>query len=154
AGLILLSALAYAGYLVGGGAVVHRVGSTRFTAIAMMAACAACIAQFFVLRPADHLLVSGEVLGIGAWIAVVGTVLPVWAIAQATATSDHDTVGDRISDAFRRHLGATESPGSTPVIPMRPISISAHQSAMLRPGPGCLRPTRTTRYDGSGSQRV
>lgn len=83
AGLILLSALAYAAYLVGGSDAVQRIGSTRFTAIAMMAACAACIAQFFVLRPADHLLVSGKVLAIAAWIALVGTVLPVWATAEA-----------------------------------------------------------------------
>lgn len=83
AGLILLSALAYAAYLVWGSETVPRIGSTRFTAIAMMTACVACIAQFFVLRPADHLLVSGKVLGIAAWIAVVGTVLPVWATSEA-----------------------------------------------------------------------
>lgn len=83
AGLILLSALAYAGYLVGGSSTVPRIGSTRFTAIAMMTACVACIAQFFALRPAGHLLVSGRVLGIAAWIAVIGTVLPVWATSEA-----------------------------------------------------------------------
>jgi drug/metabolite transporter (DMT)-like permease len=83
AGLILAGAVFYAGYLVGSSAVVPRLGSLRFAAIAMAAASFAGVGQFFALRPAAALLASTPVLLIALAIALISTVLPVWATAEA-----------------------------------------------------------------------
>lgn len=82
--LILMSAVCYSLYLVGSSMIVRRMGSARFTSIAMTAASAAAIAQFFALKPAGTLLeVSPTIWMIAGWIALIATVLPVWATAEA-----------------------------------------------------------------------
>ncbi len=49
--LVFASTLSYSTYLVGVGHAVQRIGTTRFTAYAMMVASAASLLQFFVMRP-------------------------------------------------------------------------------------------------------
>jgi drug/metabolite transporter (DMT)-like permease len=83
AAFILAGAVFYAGYLVGSSAVVTATGSLRFAAIAMAAATIASVGQFLVLRPVSALLTSTPVLLIALAIALVSTVLPVWATAEA-----------------------------------------------------------------------
>ena len=46
--LVFLSALSYAFYLIGSGAVIPRLGAARFTGLASMIACVFATAQFFV----------------------------------------------------------------------------------------------------------
>ena len=76
--LVLGSAVAYALYLLFSGELVRRVGSIRLVSYAMCVASAACLAQFFLLRPA-HLLVQPA--GV-YWLSLVNgffcTILPVF----------------------------------------------------------------------------
>ncbi|PWC34569.1 multidrug DMT transporter permease [Azospirillum sp. TSO35-2] len=83
AGLVFMGAFLYSVYLVGSSQVVRRVGSMRFTAYAMTAACLCCIAQFLLLRPLSALDLPAPVFGLSAFMAVVCTVLPVFMTAEA-----------------------------------------------------------------------
>lgn len=76
--LVLGSAIAYALYLLFSGELVRRIGSMRLVAYAMCVASAACIAQFFVLRPAGLLIQPMPVYGLSLLNAVFCTILPVF----------------------------------------------------------------------------
>jgi drug/metabolite transporter (DMT)-like permease len=76
-GLVLASALSYAIYLLMSGDLVQRVGALRLVAYAMCVSSVACIAQFFLLRPAGMLLQPAPVYGLSLINAVLCTVLPV-----------------------------------------------------------------------------
>lgn len=81
-GLVLLSALAYAAYLVFGGRLIQSMGALRFTAIAMTASCvvsvgAAAIADINVLES------SKAAHGHALILALLCTVVPVLAISWA-----------------------------------------------------------------------
>lgn len=81
--LVFISATCYATYLVAGSAVITRVGSVRFTAYAMIVASAACVIQFFVLRPVAALDLPLPVYGYAVAMAVFSTVIPGFLIAEA-----------------------------------------------------------------------
>src|SRR4051812_133205 len=49
-GLVLLSAVCYALYMIGSGRVIPRVGAARFTGYASSAACGFAISQFFLMH--------------------------------------------------------------------------------------------------------
>ncbi|CAO3362214.1 DMT family transporter [Azospirillum melinis] len=83
AALVFMGAFLYSIYLVGSSRVVQRIGSMRFTAYAMTAACLCCILQFLVLRPLSALDLPLPVYGLSAVMAVVCTVLPVLMTAEA-----------------------------------------------------------------------
>lgn len=83
AGLVFMGAFLYSIYLVGSSRVVQRIGSMRFTAYAMTAACLCCILQFLVLRPLSALDLPLPVFGLSVVMAVVCTVLPVLMTAEA-----------------------------------------------------------------------
>ncbi|HEV7814361.1 MAG TPA: EamA family transporter [Janthinobacterium sp.] len=76
--LVLGSASAYAVYLLGSGELVKRVGSLRLVAYAMCAASFACIAQFFILRPAGMLVQPAPVYWLSLMNGVLCTVMPVF----------------------------------------------------------------------------
>ena len=75
--LVLGSAMAYAGYLLLSGELVRRVGALRLVAYAMCVSSAACIAQFFLLRPPSMLVQPAAVYGLSVINAVLCTVFPV-----------------------------------------------------------------------------
>lgn len=81
--LVLASATCYAAYLVAGSEVIARVGSVRFTAYAMIVASAACIAQFFVLRPLSALDLPLPVYGLAVVMAIGSTVIPGFLVSEA-----------------------------------------------------------------------
>ncbi len=83
AAFILASATCYATYLVAGSEVIARVGSVRFTAYAMIVASAACIVQFFVLRPLSALDLPLPVYGLSVAMAVGSTVIPGFLVSEA-----------------------------------------------------------------------
>nr|WP_255635944.1 DMT family transporter [Azospirillum sp. 412522] len=83
AALVFMGAFLYSIYLVGSSRVVQRIGSMRFTAYAMTAACLCCILQFLVLRPLSALDLPLPVYGLSAVMAVACTVLPVLMTAEA-----------------------------------------------------------------------
>jgi drug/metabolite transporter (DMT)-like permease len=76
--LVLGSAVAYAIYLLGSGELVRRIGSLRLVSYAMCVSSAACIAQFFVLRPPALLIQPVQVYGLSLVNGVFCTILPVF----------------------------------------------------------------------------
>lgn len=99
ASLVLASALSYAIYLLLSGDLVKRVGALRLVAYAMCVSTAACVLQFFLLRPATMLIQPFEVIWLSVVNAVFCTVLPVYltmfAVARigAPSTSQAGMVG-------------------------------------------------------------
>jgi drug/metabolite transporter (DMT)-like permease len=81
--LVLGSALCYAIYLLLSGDMVRRVGALRLVAYAMCVSTVACVAQFFLLRPASMLVQPAEVYWLSLVNAVVCTVLPVFLTMMA-----------------------------------------------------------------------
>ena len=92
AALAFASSICYALYLVAGAEVITRVGSVRFTAYAMSAASAACILQFFALRPLSALDVPTPVYGYAVAMAVVSTAVPVFMTSEALRRVGANTV--------------------------------------------------------------
>jgi drug/metabolite transporter (DMT)-like permease len=76
--LVLGSAIAYAVYLLLSGELVQRIGSTRLVSYAMCVASAACLAQFFLLRPASMLAQPAPVYWYSLLNGVFCTILPVF----------------------------------------------------------------------------
>ena len=76
--LVLGSAVAYALYLLFSGELVTRIGSVRLVSYAMCVASAACIAQFFVLRPAAMLIQPAGVYWLSLVNGIFCTILPVF----------------------------------------------------------------------------
>jgi drug/metabolite transporter (DMT)-like permease len=97
--LVLASAILYALYLIMSGEVVRRIGAVRLTAYVMCVSSVACVAQFFLLRPASMLAQPYAVYGLSLVNAVICTVLPVFltmiAISRigASATSQAGMIG-------------------------------------------------------------
>ena len=78
ASLVLGSAIAYAAYLLMSGELVQRIGATRLVSYAMCVASAACIAQFFVLRPAAMLVQPAAIYWLSLVNGILCTLLPVF----------------------------------------------------------------------------
>ncbi len=76
--LVLGSALSYAFYLLGSGEMVRRIGSLRLVAYAMCVSSAACIAQFFLLRPVSLLVQPAPVYWLSLVNGVFCTIFPVF----------------------------------------------------------------------------
>jgi drug/metabolite transporter (DMT)-like permease len=76
--LVLGSAAAYAVYLLGSGEMVRRIGSLRLVAYAMCVSSVACIAQFFVLRPASLLIQPMPVYWLSLGNGIFCTIFPVF----------------------------------------------------------------------------
>lgn len=75
---VLLSALFYAGYLMGSGRIVGRVGSIRFSCYAGIVSCIAVVAHFAITRDI-HAIVDQPlpVYNLSILMAAVSTVLPI-----------------------------------------------------------------------------
>ncbi|MEN9866235.1 MAG: hypothetical protein RL748_1825, partial [Pseudomonadota bacterium] len=71
--LVLGSAMAYAVYLIGSGELVNRIGSLKLVSYAMCVSSAACIGQFFALRPASMLIQPMAVYGLSLINGVFST---------------------------------------------------------------------------------
>lgn len=83
AALVFGSAAAYAIYLVAGTEVIRRVGSVRFTALALSWASLAVILQFVLLRPLAALALPWQVYALAFAMAVGCTVAPTFMTAEA-----------------------------------------------------------------------
>jgi drug/metabolite transporter (DMT)-like permease len=75
---VLGSAISYAIYLLFTGEMVKRIGSLRLVAYAMCVSSAACIFQFFLLRPASLLIQPAPVYWLSLVNGVLCTILPVF----------------------------------------------------------------------------
>lgn len=79
ASFVFASAVCYAGYLIGSGPLIAKLGSSRFTAWAMLVSTAATFAHYAATEPLDILL--HQPLPVYGWafaMAVFSTVLPVF----------------------------------------------------------------------------
>ncbi|MEB0141096.1 MULTISPECIES: DMT family transporter [unclassified Undibacterium] len=76
--LVLGAAISYAAYLLQSGQLVNKLGSLRLVAYAMCVSSAACIGQFFLLRPAALLIQPVPVYYLSVVNAIFCTVLPVF----------------------------------------------------------------------------
>ena len=82
-GLVLLSAVLYAIYLVGGGQMVKRLGGVRFAAYASIVSTIAIALHFVCVHPLAVLTIqSTRVYWLAGWMAIVSTVLPVIMLAE------------------------------------------------------------------------
>ncbi len=94
AGLVLVCAVTFAFYQLFAKDLITLIGPRLFTCIAMTAAAAGAILQFFVTHPAGDLAVSGRVWLLSLFLAIGSTVLPSFFLnaalhrisAQANAT--------------------------------------------------------------------
>lgn len=78
AGFVFASALTYAFYSAGAESVIHRLGSTRFAALAMLVSTAATQLHFFATQPLSALAQPLPVYVYGAAMALFSTVLPIF----------------------------------------------------------------------------
>ena len=81
--MIFLCAITYSFYLVGTGRMVHRVGVTRYTAYAMLAATAGIFINFLATHSALDIPFSNELVGYSIALAIVATVLPSFMMSNA-----------------------------------------------------------------------
>lgn len=81
--LVFGSTLSYSTYLVGAGHAIARIGASRFTAYAMVVACAASLLQFALTHPLDALQLPQRVYELSAAMALFSTVLPVFLLSYA-----------------------------------------------------------------------
>jgi drug/metabolite transporter (DMT)-like permease len=80
--LVFASGLIYSFYLVGVGRIIARLGSARFTAYAMLVACAACVIQFLLTHRPQALRLPSEVYALSLLMAIMCTVLPAWFMSE------------------------------------------------------------------------
>jgi drug/metabolite transporter (DMT)-like permease len=81
-GLVIISAIIYALYLMGNGVYVRRIGSIRFTAIAMLSACAAGLLHYNIAYEAVSVTnLSLPIYGYAFLIAFFSTVLPAFMVS-------------------------------------------------------------------------
>jgi drug/metabolite transporter (DMT)-like permease len=83
AALVICGAVTYSIYLVGGGEVVAKLGTIRFTTYATAAASVYCILQFLLLRPISALALPLRVYELTIAMALFSTVLPLFMMAEA-----------------------------------------------------------------------
>lgn len=79
AGLVFASSLSYAIYLVGGGELIARLGSGRFTALAMAVATGATLLHYLIARPWGEVLDQPwRIYALAAGMALFSTAIPVF----------------------------------------------------------------------------
>lgn len=82
-GFVFASSLSYAAYLAGSAGMIVRLGSARFTALAMLVSTAATLVHFFATQPLAELVQPLPIYGYGLAMAVFSTVIPVFALSAA-----------------------------------------------------------------------
>lgn len=81
--MIFLCAITYSFYLVGTGRLVPRVGVTRYTAYAMLAATAGIFINFLVTHPVQNIPFTTPLVAYSIALAIVATVLPSFLMSNA-----------------------------------------------------------------------
>ncbi|MGL1889507.1 MAG: DMT family transporter [Reichenbachiella sp.] len=83
AGLIFLSALTYASYLVGSGYLIPKIGAKNFTSLAMIVSCIGVIFHYLLIGDFKLLEFDKEVYWLGLVMAIFSTVLPSYMVSYA-----------------------------------------------------------------------
>jgi drug/metabolite transporter (DMT)-like permease len=100
---IFISAFTYAGYLVGSGNLIPRMGSIRFTSYAMIVSSMAVIVQYIIAPTGSVFGLPSEVYICGLAIALISTVIPVFLVSE----------GIRLIGAGRASIIASVGPVAT-----------------------------------------
>jgi drug/metabolite transporter (DMT)-like permease len=74
--LVFASGVVYSFYLIGAGETVGQIGAMRFTAYAMLVACAVCILQFLFTHNVGALELPVQVYLLSFLMAIISTVVP------------------------------------------------------------------------------
>lgn len=82
AGLIFISALVYALYLIGGSDMIPRLGTQRFTSLALIAASIAILLHHGIIYQWQLFHYPMEVYGLAFLMAILSTVLPSFMVAE------------------------------------------------------------------------
>lgn len=90
--MIFLCAVTYSIYLVGTGRLVPKVGVTRYTAYAMLAATAGIFIQFLLTRRIGDIPFSPSLVGYGTALAIIATVLPSFMMSNGMKTIGSNNV--------------------------------------------------------------
>lgn len=80
--LVFASGVVYSFFLIGAGETVGSIGAMRFTAYAMLVACAVSVLQFFMTHETADLQLPGEVYGLVLTMAILSTVIPAWLMSE------------------------------------------------------------------------
>ena len=107
-GLVFMSAICYAVYMVLGTGLTRRIGSLRFTAYMMLVATVFVLAQFFVMRPLSALDLPMKLYAYSVCLAIFSTAVPVWMMAEALkriGASDASMIGS-VGPVLTIFLGA------------------------------------------------
>lgn len=80
---IFLSALTYAVYLVGSGAMIPKLGPIRYTAYAMTVSCVMVLLHYLAINSFEVLHQPWEVYALGFAMAMISTVIPSFLISEA-----------------------------------------------------------------------
>lgn len=80
-GLIFISAVSYAVYLVGSGRLIRTLGATLYTALVMTVSCIAVIAQFLTTHDLSSLRLPLKLYELSLIMAIFSTVLPSFLIS-------------------------------------------------------------------------
>ncbi|MEQ1668771.1 MAG: DMT family transporter [Sulfuriferula sp.] len=83
ASLVFASTLSYSIYLVGTGHAIHKIGTIRFTALAMVVASAFTLTHFGVTHDLSALQQPPRIYLLSAAMAVFSTILPVFMLSAA-----------------------------------------------------------------------
>jgi drug/metabolite transporter (DMT)-like permease len=83
ASFVFGSSICYAIYLTGSGAMIARLGTARFTALAMLVSTSATFVHYFASQPLSTLVQPWPVYGYGLAMGLLCTVLPVFAQSAA-----------------------------------------------------------------------
>lgn len=83
AAFVFASTWSYAIYLIGAGELIGKIGASRFTAYAMLVACAATLLQFAATHPLQDLVLPIQVYQYSLVMAIFSTVLPVFMLSAA-----------------------------------------------------------------------
>jgi len=82
-GFVFASSLSYALYLSGSARMIVRLGTARFTALAMLVSTAATLLHFFATQPLAALVQPLPIYGYGLAMAILSTAIPVFAQSAA-----------------------------------------------------------------------
>jgi drug/metabolite transporter (DMT)-like permease len=80
--LIFLCAFTYSAYLIGSGAMIPKIGASRFTAYAMLVACVSISFHFIFTNSLANLKLPLQVYSLSFGMAIVSTVLPTFLLSQ------------------------------------------------------------------------
>ncbi|WP_051670162.1 DMT family transporter [Bryobacter aggregatus] len=78
AGLVFLSSITYALYLIGSSQVIHRIGTVRLTGIVVSVAAGFIVAHFSLTHPLGDLIQPTPIYWLALALAIFSTILPIY----------------------------------------------------------------------------